>query len=149
MFCQAAVWPALLLVAAGPVEKPSPARESDALQGTWRAVVIEKAGKKEADAALKTVTVVIKDNRFALKSRDKVIEEVTLKLDPAKDPPHVTLTPVRGPRKDRPHPGIYAAEKGRLKICWAPPGKERPAAFATAADNGNFLIVLERVETKP
>jgi uncharacterized protein (TIGR03067 family) len=90
-----------------------------------------KRRKEARDAALKTVTVVIKGDTFTLKSGDKVVEEVTVAVDATKKPKHVTLTPVKGPRKGKSHLGIYAVEK------------DRPTEFATTAESGSFLIVLQ------
>ena len=119
------------------------AADATELQGEWKAVLIEKAGKRVPDAAVKSITVVIKGDTFTLKSQDKVVEEVTLAADAAKSPRQLTITPIKGPRKGMAHLGIYAAEKGKLKICWAVPGKDRPTTFATTAESGNFLIELE------
>jgi uncharacterized protein (TIGR03067 family) len=133
---------ALLLVGAGPKEK-EPAAD---LQGTWKALRIENTGKQQPEKALKTISVVIKDLRFQLKNGEKIVEEVTLKLDAEKDPKQIDLTPVRGKRKDMPHLGIYVLEKDQLRICWGEPGKPRPTAFESDAKSGNFLIVLTRSE---
>lgn len=124
-----------------------PAKETDELQGEWKATLIEKAGKKTDEGAVKTVSVVIKGDKFTLKSGDKVVEEVTLTVDATKTPKQITITPVKGPRKDQAHLGIYSVEKGALKICWAVPKKDRPSEFATTAESGNFLIILK--STKP
>jgi uncharacterized protein (TIGR03067 family) len=113
------------------------------LEGEWKAIVIEQGGKKVPDAALKTITVVIKGDTFTLKNQEKVVEMATLTVDGTKTPRQLTLTPVQGPRKGKAHPGIYTVEKGNLKICWALPGKDRPTEFTTTAESGNFLIVLQ------
>jgi uncharacterized protein (TIGR03067 family) len=79
---------------------------------------------------------------------DKVIEEVTLVLDSGKDPKTIDLTAVRGPRKHKAHPGLYALEGDNLKLCWAPPGKERPGTFESKSNSGVIFISLERAKEK-
>src|SRR4051812_23410757 len=96
-----------------------PPREADELQGEWRAALIEMAGKKTDNAAVKTVGVVIKDGKFTLRSGGKVVEEVTLTLDTTRTPKQITIAPIKGPRSGQAHLGIYSVEKGTLKICWA------------------------------
>jgi uncharacterized protein (TIGR03067 family) len=121
----------------------APPKGTEDLQGEWKAALIEMAGKKTDDAAVNTVGVVNKDDKFTLKSGDKVVEEVTLTVDATRNPKQITITPIKGPRKGQAHLGIYSVDKGTLKICWAMPKKERPTEFASTAESGNFLIVLK------
>ena len=116
------------------------------LQGEWKAAVLEKGGKRTPDAAVKAVSVVIKGDTFALKNRDTVVEEVTLKADPTKSPKQISITPLKGPRKGKEHLGIYSLEGGQLKLCWAVPGNPRPTGFTTTPETGDFLLVLDPVK---
>jgi uncharacterized protein (TIGR03067 family) len=124
-------------------------KDKESLQGVWQPVQLIASGKEVPEKALKDYAITIKDDRFVWRQGEKVIEEVTLVLDSSKDPKTVDLTPVRGPRKDKAHPGIYAIAGDKLKIAWAPPGKDRPGAFESKADSGVIFIVLERAKEKP
>ncbi len=138
-----------LLLILGGLAPGDDKKDKESLQGVWQPLTLVVSGKELPEKNVKEYAITIKDDRFIWRQGDKVIEEVTLVLDSSKDPKTIDLTPVRGPRKDKPHPGLYAIQGDKLKICWAPPGKDRPGAFESNADSGVIFITLERAKEKP
>jgi uncharacterized protein (TIGR03067 family) len=67
--------------------------------------------------------------------------DATFTLDAAKSPAHIDLTLGSG-KDERIIKGIYAIEKGELKICFSPVA--RPKHFANLADSGQTLLVAKR-----
>jgi uncharacterized protein (TIGR03067 family) len=137
------------LLALGGLAVGDDKKDKESLQGTWQPVQLISSGKEQPENALNDFTVTIKDDRFIFRRGTKVVDEVTLILDSSKDPKTVDVTPVGGPRKDKVHAGIYLIDGDKLKMCWAPPGKDRPGAFESKADSEVFLLVLQRAKEKP
>jgi uncharacterized protein (TIGR03067 family) len=124
-------------------------KDKESLQGIWQPVKLVASGKEQPEKKLKDYAITIKDDRFIWRQGDKVIEEVTLVLDSGKNPKTIDLTAVRGPRKDKAHPGVYTIDGDKLKICWAPPGKDWPHRFESNPDSDVIFISLERAKEKP
>jgi uncharacterized protein (TIGR03067 family) len=121
-----------------------PAKDDlDNLQGSWKVVSLEKDGKKQPEDALKTIKVVIKDDKFILKEGDRD-SEATIKLDPSSKPKTIDLTVKEGDAL-KTLKGIYQLGADDLKICAAgDPGAERPKDFATKPKANVGLVVLKR-----
>jgi uncharacterized protein (TIGR03067 family) len=133
----------LLLGADKPAEDAAK-KELEKLQGTWRFVSLEQSGKKVPDEKLQPLRVLITGDRFVFKNGERTVEETILKPDPSKKPAAIDIKATAGPRKGKVHLGIYELAGDTLKMCWSPPDKERPMAFTTQADSGQFLVVLHR-----
>ena len=67
-------------------------------------------------------------------------------IDPGKKPRTIDLVPADGKDKGKTFPGIYSFDGKQLKLCFREVGKDRPADFATQADSGLVLFVLERAK---
>lgn len=139
----------VLVPAATFAQEKAGGKEQERFQGFWQAVRVEKSGKQEAAAAVSSFTVLIKGNRVIFLNRGKAGEEITFQLDPEKDPKSIDMTPARGPRKGKLHPGIYKFDEDRLLICWDSPGKDRPTTFATKPETKLFLLEVKRSKKAP
>ena len=53
------------------------------------------------------------------------------------------LAATKAPAGAKPLAGIYSLEGGRLKMCFASPGKDRPTEFSSKEDSGNVLTEWE------
>jgi uncharacterized protein (TIGR03067 family) len=72
-------------------------------------------------------------------------EELTIKLDSAKKPQQIDLTPLAGPNEGKTALGIYTIEGDALKICAAEGGVvERPTEFKVGKEVG--IITFKRVK---
>ena len=119
-------------------------KELKKLEGTWATVSIEAAGQKVTDEdKIKTRKLTTKGDKYTLKVGDETVEG-TIDINPTKKPKTIDVKPASGSNKGKTLLGIYKLDGDGLKICLAPPGKDRPTAFTTAAENGHQLVVYKR-----
>jgi RNA polymerase sigma factor (sigma-70 family) len=122
--------------------------DKELLQGRWQ-VVSAKVGGKEADA----------DELAQMKSKplefkgDKVLSrhEAEYKIDPAKDPRTIDVTPLEGPpaEKGKTFRGFYKLEGDKLTLVMALlPDGDRPSSLTPPEGElaGVMVMVLERVK---
>jgi uncharacterized protein (TIGR03067 family) len=143
LFC----WSVLVCVCAGPVARGDEAanakEDSKKVQGTWKPVSAELAGKPFPDEVLKTMKLVITDDKYNVTVGDKP-DEGTVKLDPSKKPRAMDIVGTKGPNKDKMIPAIYEVTDTTLRICYDLSGKARPTEFKTKADTQLFLVEYKR-----
>lgn len=136
----------LLLAADEPKDEASK-KDLQQLQGTWLLVSAERDGKKVSEDDVKNVTLVVSGNKFKFLKGAEVgtASEGTFKVDATKKPKTTESTADAGPDKGKKFLGIYEIESADLhKVCFAPPGKDRPTEFASKAGSGNILQVWKR-----
>jgi len=69
-------------------------------------------------------------------------------FDPTQKPKTIDFTPTTGDAKDKLHLGIYQLGENARKLCFAPPGKERPTEFSSEPGSGHILVKFERVKSQ-
>ncbi len=127
-----------------------PKKESDdlqKLQGAWQALALEHNGANLSAEVVKKFRVVIRDNTITF-DPDGKRREANFMLGTNNKPKVMWLkTDAKAPMVR----GIYVLEDDRLKLCFDnDKGKATPTEFATRADSGLTLIVLQRAaEVKP
>jgi uncharacterized protein (TIGR03067 family) len=131
---------AFLLAAGKPADDKA---ERAKLQGSWAVVKVVLDGIEVAEAAVKKMEVVIKDDKLTRKDGDDE-EETTFKLDPTQKPKAIDLTPTSEERKDKTVRGIYVLDGDDLKICLAAANKPRPTAFESKEASDWELLILKR-----
>jgi uncharacterized protein (TIGR03067 family) len=115
------------------------------LEGTWLPLSGEIAGKKYPDEVLKTIKLVLKDDKYTVTVGD-LIDEGTCKIDPSKSPKALDIKGTKGPNEGKTILAIYDLKKDTLRVCYDLSGKERPAEFATKADTSLFLLTYKRAK---
>ena len=114
-----------LLVAAAPAPKPT-----DKLQGSWRVISFETAGKSDKSHSAADSRLAVDKDTLTFTERGQVVFAGTFKLDPPHRAIDVTLT--QGPDAGRELRGIYEFDGDTLRCCLARPDqKERPTRFWT------------------
>jgi uncharacterized protein (TIGR03067 family) len=114
------------------------------LEGTWATVSIEAAGQKVTDEdKIKTRKLTTKGHKYTFKVGDETVQG-TIEINPSKKPKTIDVTPDSGSNKGKTLLGIYELDGDNLKTCLALPGKDRPADFATAAEDAQQLVVYKR-----
>ena len=135
---------AALPILADPPQDDAVKKELKKLEGSWATVSIEAAGQKVTDEdKIKTRKLSTKGDKYTLKVGDETVQG-TIEINPTKKPKTIAVKPESGTNKGKTLLGIYELDGDSLKICLALPGKDRPAAFATAAENGQQLVVYKR-----
>jgi uncharacterized protein (TIGR03067 family) len=134
----------LLIAADGPTGDAK--KDLDRMQGSWVAASGESNGNPIPDEQVKGTKFVVKGDKYSYAVGDTYQEEGTLKIDPTKKPKTIDVTIVEGADKGEAQLGIYEITKDTLKLCFAPPGKDkaRPKDFSTNAGNQQLMLVLTR-----
>ena len=114
-------------------------------EGTWRVVALEVNGAKasEADARKMTVTNGA-DGAWAVTADGKEVWKGTSTIDPMNQPKTIDFVPTEGANAGQTYLGIYQIEGDARKLCFAPPGKDRPTEFASKPGSGHILVAFER-----
>ena len=119
------------------------------IEGTWRVVTLEVDGTKSMEEDVKKLTVVNgSDGTWSLRSEDKEISKGTSTFDPTKNPKAIDFTPTEGEGKGNHHLGIYELSEKTRRMCFAPPGKERPTEFVSIPGSELILVTFEREKGK-
>ena len=145
-----------LVLLSTPVRAPSAAEpvaaasaDAAALVGTWRAVSIEADGStSNPDDAAKITVINTADGGWTVLADGKLVARGTNELTPWSVPKAIDFTVVEdaeGPVTERRHLGIYTLERNVRRLCFAPPGADRPATFSAPRGSGLVLVTLERI----
>jgi uncharacterized protein (TIGR03067 family) len=125
-------------------DKPVPMRDAEQMTGTWAVVKAVRNGTPAEQ--IDQVKVVINKGELHFVTAGKNSPTARLTLNPSANPPAIDLVPSDGGYKGKPMAGIYELRGDRLRLCFAVPGKKRPAAFASRAKSGHLLLVLKRAK---
>ncbi len=119
------------------------------IEGTWRAVALDVDGNKASDEDTKKITVVNgPDGTWTLFSEGKEVGKGTNSFDPTKKPKTIDFTPTEGEGKGNLYLGIYELGENTRKLCFAPPGKDRPTDFISMPGSEHILVTFEREKAK-
>jgi uncharacterized protein (TIGR03067 family) len=117
----------------------------DNLQGTWVLVAGERDGKKFTEEEVKKTKLFIKGDTFRIpESSVATSEDGTIKIDPSEKSKEMNATTGSGPDMGKTWQGIYELAADTYKVCFAPPGKDRPTEFSSKAGSGHLLQVWRR-----
>jgi uncharacterized protein (TIGR03067 family) len=124
-------------------------KELKKFEGNWVLVTGEKDGEKIADEHVKQSKITWKGKATSLftphQSKDPIT--ATLSLDPAKSPKQMDWVRDTEPGKGKKMQAIYEfIDNDNYRICFAPPGKDRPTEFKTRPGTGHILHVWKRVK---
>jgi uncharacterized protein (TIGR03067 family) len=119
-------------------------KDLDKMQGDWVLVSSERDGKSLPDDQVKTMKRTVKDDTYNVSRDGQTLAKGTFKLDPSKKPAAIDALRSEGEDKDKPMLGIYEFDGDTYKVCFAPPGKDRPTEFASKPGSGNVYSVWKR-----
>ncbi len=119
------------------------------IEGTWRVVTLEVDGNKASDEDAKKITVANgPEGTWTLLSDGKEVGKGTNSFDPTQKPKTIDFTQTEGEGKGNSFLGIYELGENTRKLCFAPPGKDRPKEFNSMPGTEHILVTFERVKDK-
>jgi len=119
------------------------------IHGTWRVVALVVNGDRSKEEDVKKLTVCNgSDGTWILYSEDKEISRGSSTFDPQRSPKTIDFIPTEGEGKGKTHLGIYELAENSRRLCFAPPGKDRPAEFSSSPGSQLILVTLEREKAK-
>src|SRR5262249_28359120 len=95
------------------------------MSGTWIPSEAELDGEKLPDKAIKSLKLVIKDEKYTV-TVDNQVDEGTVTLDLESDPTGMEIKGTKGPNEGKTIPAIYELKDDVLKVCYNLEGKKRP-----------------------
>jgi uncharacterized protein (TIGR03067 family) len=138
-----------LLTATDDAKQQAIMKDRKHIEGTWRIIALEVNGNKAPGEDAKSLTVVNSpDGTWSLRSKDREISRGASSIDPMKKPSTIDFEVTEGPGKNDQHLGIYELGEKTRKLCFAPPGKDRPTEFSSTPGSGYVLVTLEREKAK-
>jgi uncharacterized protein (TIGR03067 family) len=146
IICVPLVLTTCLLLAAGPDDDVR--KELKALQGKWKTVAVEAAGKPFPKDIVPAFTVVIAADGKSTGQMPQGEFRFTITVNPKKNPKTINNLHESGDQKGKKQYGIYKLEGDRFTVCMTPPGSaesDRPKDFTTK-DTTNVVFVFERVK---
>jgi uncharacterized protein (TIGR03067 family) len=145
-------WTSLGIVALGFLATAGDAKEDAAkkdlgkLAGKWVMSSLEIDGKEVPEDKLKGTTLEIKEDKYIVKTKDDMYE-VTLKLDPGKNPKEIDMIFPNGNELPKVRKGIYEIGEDTFKLCRGQADDaERPKEFGTWPNTGVFLVVWKKAK---
>lgn len=134
--------PAFLMIAAEPAEEAK--KELEKLQGEWVMAALEVEGKPVPDEKIQGTTLTIKGDKYIVSVKDKK-HEVTITLDPTKNPKHIDMAFPDGTNAPRIGKGIYKIEDDKFILCRTQSTDgDRPTQFGTFDNTGLFQVTWQR-----
>jgi uncharacterized protein (TIGR03067 family) len=131
-----------LLIAAD--AKDDAKKDLDKLQGEWVMVALEVDGKAVPEDKLKGTVLTIKGDKYITTVKDAK-HEVTITLDPSKDPKHIDMAFPDGPNAPKIGKGIYKIDGDTFVLCRSQSTENpRPTEFGTWPNTGYFLVTWKR-----
>jgi uncharacterized protein (TIGR03067 family) len=134
---------ALALFAAPAPAQNDAQKELAKFQGTWAVESAQTDGAEIPTEVFKSFTMTFKGDTYKVTMGQEKIEG-TIRLDPSKNPKTIDIVPDNGPDRGRVQQGVYEVDGNKLRICAAPPGKDRPATFETKDKPGQTLLILRK-----
>jgi uncharacterized protein (TIGR03067 family) len=122
------------------------ASEAKKMDGTWKPISAELAGKQWPQQVLDSMKLILKDDQYTVEIGDNK-DEGTVKLDPSKSPKTMDITGTNGPNKGKTFLVIYELKGEELRVCYDLSGKSRPTEFVTRPDTMLFLVTYRRAKT--
>jgi uncharacterized protein (TIGR03067 family) len=114
-----------------------------ALEGTWLPSEAELAGQKYPESILKTMKLVVKDDKYTV-TVGEATDKGECKLNPSAKPKEMDIIGTDGPNKGKTYMTIYELDGDTLKVCYDLSGKGRPTEFKTKEATKLFLVTYKR-----
>ncbi len=128
---------------AADAKKDSAKTDQEKFNGSWKAVSVEYDGKEVPKDAVDKISLLVKGEDYTFTRGDDVVKG-THKLDASKKPKTIDAVRSEGEGKGKPLLGIYELTDDAYKVCFGPPGGDRPTEFVSKPGSKVRLIVMKR-----
>ena len=135
----------LLVSLIGAVARGGAASDGREMDGTWKPVAAELAGKQWPKPVLDSMKLILKDDKYTVLMGEES-DEGTVKHDPSKSPKTMDINGTKGPNKGKTFLVIYELKGDELRVCYDLSGKSRPTEFATKPATQLFLVTYRRAK---
>ncbi len=115
------------------------------MNGTWKALSAELAGKKCPQKLVDSIELILNDEDYTVHV-GKATDMGTVKREPGKSPKTMDITGTKGPNLGKTFLCIYEIKQDELRVCYDLSGKSRPTEFATKPDTQLFLVTYRRAK---
>jgi uncharacterized protein (TIGR03067 family) len=134
----------LLAFGAAPPAVDPAKRELARLQGTWEMHALEVNGEEVPARKLKGTTLTIKGDKYVVKVKDAE-HEVTIVLDPTKDPKAIDMYLPDGIEAPKLGKGVYDLDGDTFRVCrHQMPGEDRPTQIGSWPNTNLFVVTWKR-----
>ena len=115
------------------------------MTGPWRVISYEKDGKKTPNEQLERCSSFLEcDGKVMVKREGEIIINGTTKMDWTKKPKLVDITFTEGEFDGKKALGIYELDNDSMKLCYAPPGRDRPTELSSKPGSHQVLIIFKK-----
>jgi uncharacterized protein (TIGR03067 family) len=135
----------LFISAIGPFAYGVAGSGSPEMDGTWKPLSAELAGKPWPQEILDSMKLIVNDDKYTVYV-GRQSDEGTVKRDPSKSPKTMDISGKKGPNEGKTFLVIYELKGDELRVCYDLSGKSRPTEFATKPDTLLFLVTYRRVK---
>jgi uncharacterized protein (TIGR03067 family) len=137
-----------LLIGRGDRKDDASKKELETLQGTWGLVSAKQDGKNLPEDAVKKTKITFKNDIYVFPDASGIAtsHEGIIKVDPSKKPKWMDSKATNDAAKGKLSLGIYEIAGDDYKVCFAPPGKDRPKEFSSKPGSGHILQVWKRAK---
>lgn len=135
---------ACFLTLAATVSLAQDPKITESIQGEWKLVESWSNGTQLPGQILGEATLKVTGDRYVLK-RAKDETRGKLKIDSTQKPVQVDIVTERPGEEASTGPGILKIEEGKLHLCGAPPGHERPVDFDTLRKPKVTVLIFSKV----
>ena len=125
-------------------DNETPGASSPEYEGEWRMVSGVMSGVAMDESTMRWVKRVNQGDVTTVLAGPQTMLKAQFTFDSSQAPGTIDYLNLAGAQKGKRQQGIYAFEGGRLKMCVAPPGGERPAEFHSAKGDGRAFTVWKK-----
>jgi uncharacterized protein (TIGR03067 family) len=114
------------------------------MAGAWKVIVDEADGKSLPKEVVEKFDgkLTVEGNKYKAYVGDKLEDEGTIKIDPAKKPKEIDVAPA----KEKVMKGLYKIDGDTMTVIFSKPGGDRPKEFKTKEGSGEMLLVYKRIK---
>lgn len=108
------------------------------LIGIWTGASATVDGVALPDATVHQLRLTLTADRYKTEKGSQILFDSTYTVDPSNNPKQINMIGTEGDLAGKVAEGIYSFEGDTLRICHTMPGKPRPTAFASPAQESTW-----------